>query len=138
MKPKDTDYDRYDHVFVCPICDEDYAKQSHLKKHLQDRECSHDYPSVLRCPSCPDYGFERLSELFEHFGRQGCQRGDKWVENLVQSLEKKMENPRVQLRLDKDYSRLQADENRPGRLRVDTRVLDDDEVRRLREIDLVS
>lgn len=138
LKPMNTDHEPYQDVYVCSICGEDYGRKSQLKRHLQNRECSHDHPSVLRCPSCPDYGFQRPSELSEHFERQGCQYGETQVTNLLKSLERNLEDPRVQWRLDKDLSRLRAHESKPGRLRVDTRVLDNDEVRRLRKAKLVS
>lgn len=128
LRAKNTDQDPYNDFFVCSICDEDFERQSQLKKHLQDEECSQDYPSVVQCPSCPGHCFERLSELFEHFERQGCQRGKTLVPSLVQSLEEKFEDSGVQKRLDKVSYELRADATKPGRLYVETRMLDDDEV----------
>ena len=129
LKPKKADRDPYDGFFICSICRMGYERESQLKEHLNDRECSHDYPSVLQCPLCPGTGFERLSELFEHLEHRGCWHEDRRLANMVQSLERKFEDPGVQKRLDKESYRLKADESRRGKLYVRTRLLDDDEVR---------
>ena len=128
LKAKNTDQDPYNESFVCSICDDDFERHFQLKKHLQDGDCSHEYPSVVQCPSCPEHGFERLSELFEHFDRQEFQRGKWLIPSLVQSLKEKFKDSGVQWRLDKDSYELRADATKPGRLCVKVRVLDDDEV----------
>lgn len=122
--------DPYHGFYGCSFCGEDFERQSQVKKHLQDGECRNNYPSVVQCPSCPGHGFDKLSKLFEHLERQGCQRGKKLVPSLVQSLKEKFEDSGVQWRLDKDSYELRVDETRPGRLYVETRMLDDEELRR--------
>ena len=134
LKAKQADSDSQHRAFKCSICDKRYVRSSQLKEHLEEQECSHDYPSVLRCPWCPDSGFKRLSELFDHLERQRCQRGENWVRSLVQSLKKKFEDIGVQRRLDKDSVRLRADKERTGRkLCVETRNLDDHELEHWRD-----
>lgn len=126
-KPSEADYNRSGDYFTCCICDEDYEMESQLKRHYKERECSYDYPSVLQCPSCPEYGFERLCELFEHLERQRCQTACAkwWRTDLARRIERKFEDPWVQRRLDNDGYKLQADWRRPGRLRA----VNNDEVR---------
>ena len=120
-KTKQTDYRPYDDVFVCSICAEEYKSRSQLREHLKEQECSHDYPSVLRCPQCPDTGYQRLSELFGHL--EECHSWGGRVASLVQSLQRKFEDPGVQRRLDMCCVRLRASKRRPGMLRVAVEIL---------------
>ena len=131
LKPQKIDHDQYDNCFICSICGEFYETKSQLTEHLKERECSYDYPSVLRCPSCPESGFERLSDLVQHLEQQRCQTGcaKVWMTGLVQSLKRKFEDPGAQRRVEMDQYQLLVDERRPGRLRVNTRHLYDDEFR---------
>ncbi len=130
-----TDYDPYDYYLVCPNCEELFERESQLKEHLRTRECSHTHPSVLRCPSCPDYRFERLSELSEHLTRRRCRtaREDQCFTGLAQSLKRTFENPAVQRGLDKNYHPLRAHESRPGRWCANYPGLDDNDLRRWRD-----
>ena len=116
LKPGQTDYSPNEHLYVCPVCDEVYERGHELREHLKGRECSFGYPSVLRCPWCPHTGFERLSQLFEHLERPGCQCDRRSVARLMECLKRKFEDPRVQREvrqmLERESFRLQLDENR--------------------------
>ena len=129
LKPEQTDYSPYDDLYVCPVCDEEYERGHQLREHLKGRECSYDYPSVLRCPWCPNAGFERLSQLFEHLERPGCRSDRRLVASLIECLRRTFEDPRVQQsvqqRLERDSIRLQADKGR-GILRLVQEFYDDD------------
>ena len=129
LKPEQTDCSPYDNLYVCPVCDEEYEREYQLREHLKGRECSHDYPSVLRCPWCRDAGFERLSQLFEHLERPGCRCDWRLVASLVKRLKRNFEDPRVQRsverRLERDSIRLQADKGL-GILRLVREFYDDD------------
>lgn len=118
LKPKQTDYIPYHNFFVCSICDKEFGRESRFREHLEGQECSRDYPSVLQCPRCPNYGFKRLSELFRHFEEQDCHGGRGWVASFVQNLKRRFEDPGVQRRLDRDRVWLRADKRRPGMLRL--------------------
>ena len=113
LKPDQTDYNPYDDLYVCSVCNEEYERGHQLREHLKERECSYAYPSVLQCPRCPDTGFERLSQLFDHFERPGCQCDRRLVASLIECLKRNFEDPRVQRsvqrRLERNYIRLQAD-----------------------------
>ena len=129
IKPEQTDYSPYDNLYVCPVCDEVYESGHQLKEHLKGRECSYGYPSVLRCPWCPETGFERLSQLFEHLERPGCQCDRRLVASLIECLTRKFGDPRVlqsvQRRLERYTIRLQADKGR-GILRLRQEFYDDE------------
>lgn len=131
LDTKGSDYIPRHHTFVCPICREEYERESQLKEHLKEGECSKDYPSVLQCTWCPGTGFKRLSELFGHFERKRGRCDQRWAASLANSLEKKFEDSGVQQRLNRDVHELRADPKRPGKgkLKVETRSLDDDELR---------
>lgn len=131
LKPYRDDHNQYDNYFLCPICEDIYETKSQLKEHLKERECSYYYPSVLRCPSCPESGFERLSDLVQHLEQQRCQTGcaKAWMIGLVQSLKRKLEEPGAQRKMEMDEHQRLVDERRPGRLRVNIRDLYDDEFR---------
>ena len=129
LKPKQTDYSPYDYLYVCPVCDDEYEREYQLREHLKGQECSYGYPSVLRCPWCPDAGFERLSQLFEHLERPGCRCDRRLIASLVERLRRNFESPRVQRRverrLERGSIRLQADKNL-GMLRLIQESYDDD------------
>ena len=130
-KPKQTDYDPYDDVYICPNCDEEYEMVSELRKHMKEQECSHNYPSVLRCPWCPGFGFERLSELFKHLESRDCRRDrrDLLVEDLEESLRRRFEDVRVQRRLNTNFAGIPPDRLRPEGLFVRRRISDNDKPR---------
>ena len=113
LKPDQTDYSPYDDLYSCPICNKEYERGYQLREHLKGQECSYAYPSVLRCPWCPDQGFERLSQLFEHLEWPGCRCDRRLVANLIECLKRNFEDPRVQRsvqqRLEREPIRLQAD-----------------------------
>ena len=129
LKPKHTDYTPYDRLYLCPVCGEEYKRGHQLREHLKGRECSYDYPSVLRCLWCPDAGFERLSQLFEHLQRPGCRCDRRLFAGIVECLKRKFEDPRVQQRvrrrLEGESIHLQADRGL-GILRLRRELYDDD------------
>ena len=129
LKPDPTDYSPYDDLYVCPVCNEEYERGYQLREHLKGRECSYGYPSVLRCPWCPYTGFERLSQLFEHLERPGCQCDRRLVASLIECLKRNFEDPRVQRsvqqRLERVTIRLQADKDL-GILRLRREFYDDE------------
>ena len=127
LKPQKIDYDQYNDCYICSNCDELYENMSELKEHLEERECSYDYPSVLRCPSCPKSGFERLSDLVQHLEQRktGCAKA--WMISLFHSLERKFEDLGAQRRKEMDQDEFLVDERRPRRSRVNTRKYHDDE-----------
>ena len=115
LRPDQTDYSPYDDLYMCPVCGEEYERGYRLREHLKGRECSYDYPDVLRCPRCPETGFERLSQLFEHLERPGCQCDRRLATSFLECLKRNFEDPRVQRRVQRmleRYSiRLQADKD---------------------------
>ena len=117
LKPQKFDYDEYNDCYLCSNCDEPYENMSELREHLQERECSYDYPSVLRCPSCPKSGFERLSDLVQHLEQWNCQTGraNAWMAGLFQSLQRKFEDLGVQRRMEMDQDELLVGGRRPRR-----------------------
>lgn len=129
LKPEGNDYSPRDDLYVCPVCFEEYETWHQLREHLKGRECSHDYPSVLRCPWCPGAGFERLSQLFKHFEGLECRCDRRLVANLVGCLKRNFEDPRmqrsVQRRLKRKSIWLQADKDR-GILRLRQESYDDE------------
>ena len=129
LKPDSTDYSPYDDLYKCPVCNEEYERGYQLREHLKGRECSYGYPSVLRCPWCPYTGFERLSQLFEHLERPGCQCDRRLVASLIECLKRNFEDPRVQRsvqqRLERETIRLQADKDL-GILRLRRELYDDE------------
>ena len=128
LKPQKIDYDQYDDCYFCSNCDEPYENMSELKEHLKERECSYDYPSVLRCPSCPRSGFERLSDLVQHLEQRNCQTGftKALMTGLFQSLKRKLEDLGAQRRMEMDQDEFLVDERRPRRSRVNPRNFHDD------------
>ena len=120
LKPRRTDCDRLGDCFSRCIGVEDYEIESQLKRRRKERERSYHYPSVLQCPSCPEYGFERLSELVAHLERQRCQTACAkwWWTDLARRIERTSEDTWVQRRLDNDRYERRADWRRPGGLRV--------------------
>ena len=127
LKPQKNDYDQYNDCYLCPNCDELYENMSELKEHLKERECSYDYPSVLRCPSCPESGFERLSDLVQHLEQRSFQTGctETWMIDLFQSLKRRFEDLGAQRRMEMDQDELLIGERRPRRSRFNTRNLYD-------------
>ena len=115
LKPDPTDFSPHNNLYVCPVCHKEYGRGHELREHLKGRECSHGYPSVLRCPGCPHTGFERLSQLFEHLEWPGCQSNRRSVARLVERIKRNFEDPRVrrdvQQMLERDPIWLQFDEN---------------------------
>ena len=128
LKPQKNDYDRYNDCYLCPNCDEIYENMSELKEHLEERECSYDYPSVLRCPSCPESGFERLSDLVQHLEQRNFQTGcaKAWMTGVFQSLKRKFEDAGAQRRTEMDQDELLVGERRPRGSRVNMRNFYDD------------